>query len=573
MTEIENQEKTKKLNESMFDECGDTQMPAQQTNPGNPVTMSVTMNASGKEHVDDLLQMMKAAGLEKSKPVGPDMMPMRQDMDRLTSIMRQSEMESDELITDDEELEEAYVKSSKDAIDTLGNLRKIGKKIETGQDTFDGNLANMYANDVYDVISWVENNLDTNDPKYTQVMEPVVALRKKAKGMETKPGSGKDARFGNEIVNTLYPLMSWIQNNAVGMSEEELEEYDNEPDEQYMSLPDGGGINRRKGAYAAAQDGDNAMAVNEKEADPLIIAKVQELSKINDIDVLKKEVYDLVKSTKMNNAKKMQLLRNTENSRTVKNLIGLLWNTFILGAEGKHAMGSSWGKRFEDSEEEMRESIKSQLLRSLKEKKAKPDFLDMDKDGNKKEPMKKAIKDKGGKAKKGKVPPQFKKKKGKANESNINEKGAFKNTMRAASIAAAGMMGQGADAQTSPQVSPEIQQMAAEIPEPTFLNPRELSAFEDRLNDWLQTRPWGYDMDRLAQMIDFLNRVGQRHVDQIPGGAAGSLMNWFDDNPGRDSVREGKNAIKDRGGKAKKGKVPPQFKKNESGINRAKKRM
>ena len=45
---------------------------------------------------------------------------------------------------------------------------------------------------------------------------------------------------------------------------------------------------------------------------------------------------------------------------------------------------------------------------------AKPDFLDLDGDGNKKEPMKKAAKDagkdkKGGKPKKGEVPPQFKK--------------------------------------------------------------------------------------------------------------------------------------------------------------------
>ena len=49
---------------------------------------------------------------------------------------------------------------------------------------------------------------------------------------------------------------------------------------------------------------------------------------------------------------------------------------------------------------------------SLEEKKAKPDFLDVDKDGDKKEPMKKAAKDagKGSKPKKGKVPPQFKKK-------------------------------------------------------------------------------------------------------------------------------------------------------------------
>ena len=56
------------------------------------------------------------------------------------------------------------------------------------------------------------------------------------------------------------------------------------------------------------------------------------------------------------------------------------------------------------------ESIKAALFAALTEKKAKPDFLDVDKDGDKKEPMKKALKDKGGKPKKGKVPPQFKKK-------------------------------------------------------------------------------------------------------------------------------------------------------------------
>jgi hypothetical protein len=72
----------------------------------------------------------------------------------------------------------------------------------------------MYANDVYDVISWVENNLDTNDPKYKQILAPVIELRKKAKGMERELGSGKNARFGNEIVNTLYPLMQWIEMNV-----------------------------------------------------------------------------------------------------------------------------------------------------------------------------------------------------------------------------------------------------------------------------------------------------------------------------------------------------------------------
>ena len=56
------------------------------------------------------------------------------------------------------------------------------------------------------------------------------------------------------------------------------------------------------------------------------------------------------------------------------------------------------------------ESVKERLWAALNEKKAKPDFLDVDKDGDKKEPMKKAVKDKGGKSKKGEVPPQFKKK-------------------------------------------------------------------------------------------------------------------------------------------------------------------
>ena len=46
------------------------------------------------------------------------------------------------------------------------------------------------------------------------------------------------------------------------------------------------------------------------------------------------------------------------------------------------------------------EDIKAELWKSLQEKKAKPDYIDIDKDGNKKEPMKKAVKDKEEKAKK-----------------------------------------------------------------------------------------------------------------------------------------------------------------------------
>jgi hypothetical protein len=122
-----------------------------------------------------------------------------------------------------DDLEEAYINSSKDAIEILSNLRKIGKSIELGQGSYDGNLAGMYVNDVYDVVTWLSSNADTSDPKFKQIIAPVIELRKKAKGMERQPGSGKDAGFGNEIVNTLYPLMQWIEMNAA--TSKETDEY------------------------------------------------------------------------------------------------------------------------------------------------------------------------------------------------------------------------------------------------------------------------------------------------------------------------------------------------------------
>ena len=113
-------------------------------------------------------------------------------------------------------MNEAYIKTRKDAVEALGRLRGIGKKIETGRDTFDGNLANMYVSDVYDVYSWMDSKLGIsgmNDPKLKQVLDPVMQLRGEAKKLETEPGSGENARFGNQIVNALYPLMVYIEDH------------------------------------------------------------------------------------------------------------------------------------------------------------------------------------------------------------------------------------------------------------------------------------------------------------------------------------------------------------------------
>ena len=196
-----------------IEECGGMDeggmMPPMGGHEGSPVSMNVSLNASGKDHVADLIDMMKNAGVQAAEPVSAKMLSPRMDMERLRAAVDGPGMDADEAYAD--------------------------------------------------------------------------------------------------------------------AAEDEIEEWDNEPDAQYgdMSdaIPDGNDLNRKKKAYAKTQDGDNAMAV---------------------------------------------------------------------------------------------ETIKAELYKALAEKKSKPDFLDMDGDGDKKEPMKKAAKDagkdkKGGKPKKGEVPPQFKK--------------------------------------------------------------------------------------------------------------------------------------------------------------------
>jgi hypothetical protein len=184
----------KKLIESLdkLQECPPMEGPGMAPmDQGTPVSINVSMNASGKEHVEDLLRMMQQAGLGQAQEVKPNMMPMRQDMERLRAIVGEPEMEA--------------------------------------------------------------------DAAYADTVE-----------------------------------------------EDDFENATTEPDEEYhdhekMIKDLSGGINREKKMYKKSQDGDNAMAV---------------------------------------------------------------------------------------------EAIKAQLMAALEEKKAKPDFLDVDKDGDKKEPMKKAIKDK-----------------------------------------------------------------------------------------------------------------------------------------------------------------------------------
>jgi len=129
--------------------------------------------------------------------------------------------------TNEDDVQEAYIKTSKDASDALGVLRGKGKKIETGDDEYDGNLANEYVSDTWDVYTWIESNTNEFqgiDKNFKAAIDDMMTLRGEAKKLETQPGSGKNARFGNQIVNTLYPVMQYIDAHNFDKKEDEAVE-------------------------------------------------------------------------------------------------------------------------------------------------------------------------------------------------------------------------------------------------------------------------------------------------------------------------------------------------------------
>ena len=91
----------------------------------------------------------------------------------------------------------------------------------------------------------------------------------------------------------------------------------------------------------------------------------------------------------------------------------------------KHPATKVKGDKYTGKEAEKEEKSKAKAKKEKMEEGAKPDFLDMDKDGDKKEPMKKAVADKGDDKKDGKKGMSAKQEKffGKKNESKMMPKG------------------------------------------------------------------------------------------------------------------------------------------------------
>ena len=235
-----------------IEECGMTEMPAiaapaPEQHEGNPVTVNVSMNASGKEHVADLLDMMKNAGLGGAEPVSAKMLSPRMDMERLSDIVDEPGFDDKQepLPSDEPDMEEAMdgeiTKDSvkKSALELLVDIAKTSKQYK-GEITDD--QVHYLGSLVHDFdMAGIETE------KYSEI----------EKLFRT---ASKTNKADMSMIQPAYAQAKTLDEEAV-----EEGDYANEPDPQYgdMSdaIPDGNDLNRKKKSYAATQDGDNPMAV------------------------------------------------------------------------------------------------------------------------------------------------------------------------------------------------------------------------------------------------------------------------------------------------------------------------
>ena len=189
---------------------------------------------------------------------------------------------------------------------------------------------------------------------------------------------------GNDIHAPKHPKDIRIK-DASAYDKDAVEEWENEPSEEYsdhdmMLNKLSGGINGKKKMYKAAQRGDNAMAVEAANISPTYIQHLK--LKYGDKPSLSpREQREVVKN-----------ILDRLNFRNIETLMSA--NIPHVSQMAKiYLRNKTPGGMVKYSEATL--EMKSRLEAKLAEKKnAKPDFLDMDKDGNKKEPMKKAIDDK-----------------------------------------------------------------------------------------------------------------------------------------------------------------------------------
>ncbi len=208
----------------------------------------------------------------------------------------------------------------------------------------------------------------------------------------------KSAGLDSSSMSMPMPAKTMPMALAMDNAEMEEEEFSNAPDEKYsdtkyMTKDLSGGINGQKKMFKPAAGGDNPMAV-ESIKERLWAALKEKKAKPDFLDMdkdgnkkepMKKAVADKKKApVKEVSSKTRQSYTKAANASLDKALDSGDKKTVKKRDSG---LDLAYDKKIRDMK-------KDSEARSKANEAAKPDFLDMDKDGNKKEPMKKAVADK-----------------------------------------------------------------------------------------------------------------------------------------------------------------------------------
>lgn len=309
----------KKLLEAVdIAECGVTEGPiTSQVDSGQPVSMNVSLNASGTEHVADLIDMMKNAGLGAKEEPSATSLGMRGDIEKFRGAMPTDDPDIPGRDDDPSDMDINQGIIGAIGGGALGSMAgssvggpvggAIGGTIgSTIGDKLTGEMEENADPKVASMIAKFVDEMDTDMMYYGEPDVAKVGELIKQGNIEDAAGEMADAMADQDGGSDKFDMvMQRAQEYIEDYMDNMGEGYANEPEPEYGdmqdAIPNGNDLNRKKKAYAATQDGDNPMAV---------------------------------------------------------------------------------------------ETIKAALMKALSEKKAKPDYLDFDGDGNKKEPMKKALKDK-----------------------------------------------------------------------------------------------------------------------------------------------------------------------------------
>ena len=119
--------------EQPVEECGMMPQQMPQEEKGNPVTMNVSLNASGKENVDELIALMKMAGAPEAHELSQDDMPMIKklptpsDMDAMEMPCGMGEEEVEEAEGEWDNAPDEEYKTTQDVIKSGDDLHKSKK--------------------------------------------------------------------------------------------------------------------------------------------------------------------------------------------------------------------------------------------------------------------------------------------------------------------------------------------------------------------------------------------------------------------------------------------------------------